>query len=280
MRFGRRYLIQILTPQNDLIEITEPFSVEFEIQRNTLASTNTASLTLYNLSPRTRNRIFKDRYTLVEYWQLTIWAGYEKLSKVFQGNIYEAQSFKQATDWHTKITAFDGLAAIQNGYTARSVAANTPRLNIMRDVISDMPNVVAGIFGSPSEGSSDRGQVLLGPSVSVLDEQSNSQYFIDSEIVHVIDRDEVIGSEALVIDQNQLFTTPKRRETFLDIEMLFFPESAIGNLVEVQSQEAIYNGLYKSVGFSHSVQILGSAGGLAKTTMNLYAGAEGLKEAT
>ena len=278
MKFGRTYLIQILTPQNDLIEIAPPFSVEFEIQRNALASVNSASLTIYNLGPRTRSRIYKDRYTLVEYWQLVIWAGYKTLSKVFQGNIYEAQSFKQGTDWHTKIDAFDGLQGVQNGYTSVTVAADTPRLDIFNRAIDDMPNIIAGFFGTRSEGSTDRGQTLMGPSVAVLDEQTDGNYFIDNEIAHVLDRDEIIGDTVLLLDSEQLLATPKRRETFIDVEILFTPEPQIGHGAEIRSREAIYDGQYKIIGFSHSVQILGSAGGSAVTKFALDAGAEGLRQ--
>ncbi len=278
MKFGRQYLIQILTPQNELIEITPPFSAEIDVQRNTLASTNTASVIIYNLAPKTRGKIFKDRYTTVEYWQLVIWAGYKTLSKIFQGNIYESQSSKQGPDWQTKIEAFDGLDAIQNGYTATTIVAETQRADIIRGVISDMPNVLAGILGSPADGSTSRGQALLGPSVSVLSDQTDGQYFIDNEIVNVIDSEEVIGESVLVLDEDQLFSTPRRRETFLDIEILLTPEVSIGNVAEVRSREAIYDGQYKVMGFGHTVQIFGSVGGEARTAIALYAGAEGLRE--
>lgn len=278
MKFGRTYLVQILTPQKELVEIAPPFSVEFDITRNTLASTNTANLTIYNLGPSTRNRIFKDRYSFSDYWQLIIWAGYDRLEKVFQGNIYQAMSYKQRTDWITEIEGYDGLDAVQNGFTARTVPADTPKQDVLTQVISDMPNVLAGFFGSPAEGQSGRGQTLVGNSAQIIEDITGGNTFIDNEIIHVIDRDEVFSDRAILLDQEQLFMTPKRRDTFLDVDLLFLPTAAIGQVAEVRSREEIYNGQYKIVGFKHMVQISSASAGDAKTSLNLDAGAAGLRE--
>lgn len=277
MKRQRTFAIQIFTPSRSLITIEPPFTIECSITRNTLASTNSISLTIYNLAPKTRARIYKDRYALAEYWQMIVWAGYSNLSKVFQGNIYEAMSFKEGTDWITQIEGFDGLSAVQNGFTSRTVGADVPRQNIMRDVITDMPNVIAGIFGAPSQGDSPRGQVLLGNSAQVLGELSEGQYFIDNEIVNIVDSEELIGGDVVLLDQDQLLGTPRRRETFIDVEVLFLPEVQIGHAAEIRSQERIYNGQYKIMGFKHSLQISESVSGSATTSLNLYAGAAGLR---
>lgn len=277
MKFGRTFEIEIITPLNNQIVIRPPFSVQFSIVRNTLASANSCSLTIYNLGRITRQRIYKDRYSLTDYWQLTIKAGYGSLQTLFRGNIYEASSTKQGTEWITKISGFDGIYGIQNGFTARTVSAGTQKSNVLNNVIADMPNMIAGLFGSPGQGSSDRGRVLFGQSSKVLNEETDNQYFIDNETVNIIGENEVITNRIIRLTSDQLLNTPVRRETFIEVESLFIPEMIVGYLCELESKERIYNGEYKILGFSHNVMISGASCGEARTSINLYAGAAGLQ---
>ena len=75
-KFGRTYRLDIFTPAGKQITISPPFSIVFNLTRNTLASANKASITLYNLGPATRNQIFKDRFSITEYWRISLFAGY------------------------------------------------------------------------------------------------------------------------------------------------------------------------------------------------------------
>lgn len=282
MKRQRSYEIQILTPDRELITIRPPFSINFKIVRNTLASANTIKLNIFNLSPKTRNRIFKDRYSIAEYWQLVVRAGYERLETVFQGNIYESISYKGqgSTEYVTIIDGFDGLNGIQNGFTSTSIESGTPQTSVINGIIKDMPNIVKGIFGKPTEGTNDRGKVLMGKSADVLTEEVEGQYFIDNETLNIIEDDEYLPGQVLLLDQNQLLSTPKRRDTLLDVEVLFVPEAKIGLLCEVRSSNEVYNGQYKTMGFTHDVTISNAEGGVAKTILSLYAGAAGLREAS
>ena len=278
MKFIRQYKIDILTPSGQTITIKPPFSAKIYINRNTLASANKGKVTLYNLAPTTRNAIFKDKYSITEYWQIKIQAGYEKLTTIFQGNLYESISYKQGTEWITQIDAFDGMSAIQNGYTSQSVAADTPKQNIIQSIIGDMPNIIAGSIGGNTEETTERGQVLMGQSSELLADQTDGKYFIDGEVVNVLTDDEVIQGSVILLDEEQLFATPKIRDTFLDCDILFLPEAQPGLICEVRSKESRFNGQYKIMGFSHDITIFSSQAGKAKTTISLYKGAQGLRE--
>lgn len=282
-RYIRDYEIQILSPDNELITILPPISMHCNIIRNTLASVNKCSLTIYNLSAATRNRIFKDRYTIVEYWQLVIKAGYfykgsKRIETIFQGNIYESLSYKDKTEWVTKIDGFDGLHAIQNGFTSGTFEANTPDKTIVKKIIKDMPELIEGVLGSPTDGKgSKRGKVLFGQSIQVLAEQVENQFWIDNEVVNILDSEEYLTEQVLLLDSDEMLITPKRRDTFLDCEKLFLPEAKVGLLCEIRSLAPIYNGQYKTMGFTHDITISGAECGTAKTMISLYAGAAGLR---
>ncbi len=279
MKFGRNYFIQIQTPEGDVLEIAPPFSAKIDITRNTLASTNTCNITLYNLKSSTRNRIYKDRYNIAEYWQIVVMAGYTRLETIFQGNIYQSFSTKQNVDWITTLECFDGLYGIQNGNIAETISAGTSYRDLIPRVIKTMPNMVAGKIGKVGDlVTGDRGQVMIGQSTNALQELTDGNYFIDKESVYCLQSDEVLSGSVLVLDSNQLFETPKRSDTFLECPILFLPEATVGLICELRSKEKVFDGQYKTIGFKHSVSILGNAAGEAMTTISLYAGATGLRE--
>ena len=279
MKFQRNYMLTITTPFGKQLTIEPPFTLSFSLTRNTLASANKCQIKIYNLGKNTRNQIYKDRYTTTEYWKVSLKAGYgESLKEVFAGNIYEANSTKEKTEWITNIDCFDGLDAIQNGFTATTVSKETSLKDVMKGVINDMPNVIAGFFGTAAEGEAPRGQVLLGQSAGVLGDLSEGQYFIDNETVNVLTNDETIKGNVILLNSRQLLATPKRQDTFLTVPILFLPEAQVGIVCEIESLEAIYNGQYKIMGFTHNVTISQAIPGSAITELQLYYGANGLKE--
>lgn len=279
MRFLRSYEIRIQTPENEVLTIRPPFSVSFEITRNTLASVNSCSLTIKNLSPTTRSKLFKDRYTFSTYWQIVIIAGYLNtgsgetgLKTVFQGNINETVSFKQGPNYLTKIEAFDGLYGITNGFTSQTFNKNTDKKSIIDSVIKDMPNMLKGVLGASSEGTNPRGQVIMGQSNNVLSTLTGGNYFIDNETVNVLDPSEYIEDNVILLDSERLLETPKRRETFIDCLMQFTPEVKVGNICELDSITKEFNGQYKIMGFTHQFNVSTSSSGISRSMVSLYAG--------
>jgi hypothetical protein len=145
-------------------------------------------------------------------------------------------------------------------------------------VVKNMSTLAQGNIGEIGDNAlGDRGQVLVGQSSTILNDLTNGNYFIDNEGVYVLNQDEFLTGQVLLLSSEQLLTTPQRRDTFLTCPILFLPEARIGLLCEVDSTEAVYNGQYKTVGFKHDLTISGSIAGTAKTEMQLYAGANGLK---
>jgi hypothetical protein len=278
MRFIRDYEIQIQNPLGETITIAPPFSVKVRIKRDTLASTNKTSVTIIDLGQTSRAKLYKDRYTFTEYWQMVIKAGYDKkLITLFQGNLYEAYSYKQGPDWYTQIEAYDGQYAIKNGFTSTTIQKGTTQENVITTIIKDFPNIIKGVIGTPGEGENKRGKVLFGETKKVIDEETNGQYFIDKETFYAVGDDEVISNEIIVLDSSLLKTTPKRRDTFLDCDCLFFPEAEIGYFCKLESKFEIYNGQYKIMGFEHDFLYSGAECGDTGTKLSIYAGARNLQ---
>ncbi len=279
-KFGRTYRLDVFTPTGKQVTIEPPRTIKFGVTRNTLASANRASIEIINLGPPTRNQIFKDRFSIAEYWRVQLQAGYNnRLHEIFTGNIHEAFSNKDKTEWKTSLDCFDGMDAIQNGFTSITVEKNTPKQNYLKQIVNDMPNVITGLFGSPAQGESPRGKALIGQSSSILSQETNGKWFIDKEKLNILADTEVLPGSVIKLDPDDLLSTPRRREAFLDVQVLFEPQVQIGRVYEIESLEARYNGQYKIVGFNHNVEISGASSGSATTTLSLYFGAEGLQEA-
>jgi len=279
MRFIRNFEIIIQTPNGIELRITPPITARIQITRNALASANTCSVQIVNLKKSTRAQIYKDRFAISDYWQMVVRAGYGKqLYEIFRGNIYEAWSSKQGTEWTTQIEGMDGMFAIQNAVTSRSYNSGANIKNMITDIITDMPKTIAGIISPSKDQTIGRGAVYMGSSAEILDDLTDNQSFIDNEAVNVLGTNEVIGAnDVLLLSASLRKSTPRRRENLLETNVLFTPQVAVGGFAEIRGGEDIYAGQYKILGFSHNITISQAEPGNADTTITLDAGSAALE---
>jgi hypothetical protein len=281
MKLGRSYEIQLKPPGGDeLITIKPPISLVCEVDRHIMATANTGSFTLYNLSENTRGKVYKDKYDTLTKFQIIVMAGYgeTELWEIFKGNIIEAYSYKENTEWITKIEAQDASYAIQNAFMSETIAKDTPKADVIERIIHTMPDMIVGFLGANAQGASaDRGKVLVGPSYDILGQETDGNQFVDGGVVNVLAPDEAISGDVFILGEDNLFETPRRRETFLEVETLFSPEIRVGYLVEIQGKEKRFNGQYRADGINHSLTISGASAGDAITTLSLNCGAKAFK---
>lgn len=284
MKFLRNYEIRIKTPAGKLYVINPPISMEFNIDRSVMSQVNNAKITLYNLSPETRNAIYKDKYTTTQYWQIFILAGYgqNEIYELFRGNIQEAFSYKKMPEWITEINAFDGSYAIQNSFTSETMTKDTSYRDMIERVIHTMPELTQGILGAPAiESTPARGQVLIGPSYDIVQDLAGGQAFIDGEQINILAPDEAMAGQAFVLtggEGGSMLETPRRREQFLEVNCLFSPEIRVGHICEIQSAEERYNGQYKVYGIKHAGTFSEAKCGDATTMVSLYKGTAPIQE--
>lgn len=270
-KFQRTYRLDIFTPQGKLVTIEPPFTMRANVIRNTLASANRGTIEVINMPRSIRNQIYKDRFSIPEYWEIRLMAGYNnRLHEIFLGNAYEIYHNKPAgPEWISTIDCFDGLHAIQNGFTSITVEKNTPKPNYIRQVANNMQNIVLGALGTPAQGQSPRGKVLIGQSSEIIKQETGNKYFIDNEVLNILSNDEVLSGPVIRLDSDDLLSTPRRRQTFLDVHVLFEPQVRVGHRYQIDSLESRYNGQYKIVGFSHNIEISGARAGSATTMLSL-----------
>ena len=281
MKFIRNYEIRITTPDGYAITIKPPVSCQIEVEQSVKGSSlSHASVTITNLAPNPRARLGKDKFTLVDYWQIIILAGYEKtLIEIFRGNIQEGFSYKEKTEWRTKLECYDGAYQVQNGFMAETFTKDNSIKRMVIQSIKNLPQLLEGVLGSPaSETSPARGRVIIGNPYNEIQKMTDGQAFIAGETLYVLADNEVLEGEVFILSAEDNKTTPKRRDGYLEVERIFSPELRVGRIAELRSLVEKYNGQYKIFGIKHSATFSQAEAGDATTTVSLFIGDKALLE--
>lgn len=271
-KFQCKYRITINTGSKNLI-IEYPLTVKFNINRNTFASSNTASFQIYNLALETRNYIFQDRYKIYEQKTIIFEAGYgDNLTLCFKGRIQQAYSRRDGVDIITEIQAFD-YDIIQT-YTSKTFDSGTSFKEAYLNMASDMQNLKVGAIGS-LEGEFKTPTVFDETSFFALNKLTGEHTFIDNGVLHTLMDNEALGDYGVYVIESStgLLGTPMRRDAQLEVQMVFEPNIVVGQLVEINSTtDTNFNGQFKVCGINHSGTISGAEAGQRITTLNLFIG--------
>lgn len=283
MKFGRTYQMTVQLKDGSLAGNTAiieyPLTLEFDVNRSTLSTASLGFFRIRNIGPDFRKQIYHDRYDTLTYRRVVLTAGYEtdpKLPVIFQGNIIQAQSYRQKTDWITEIEAYSGLYGMQNGQVSLSLNSGYDVRKALTDAISTMHNVTVGAIGDFQPAQSERGLALMGNAWEVIQRlASGGEAFIDNEKANVLQKDDYIVSPGTIFEltpENGLLETPRRYDKTFVFNILFEPRIAVGQLIKVTSLETIYNGVYLVKGVRHQGVISGAVGGECKTLIEAWKG--------
>lgn len=277
VKFNRSYILRIQTADNEYIEIAYPFTLEFNIARNNLAATNTATFSLYNLNSSTRSKIYHDVWDIANMKAIQVFAGYadsptDLLPRVFNGTIKRAYSQRQGPNFRTQIEAFDGqisLSTKETSITIPSGVSDAQALITAAQPLKTTANTIT--VGDSYKDLSQRARSMMGNPLEILNQISGGGAYVDSGNVYVLDQTEVVPGEIRLINKdNGLLETPKKSEMMVEVEMLFEPRLKPSQLIELQSiTENRFDGLYKVTGITHRGTISGSIGGECRTSLQL-----------
>lgn len=274
MKFGRRYKVTIeMQGSSEAIVIEMPITMQFNIHRDNAFGINTMDLQFFNLSDKNRNQIFKDRFTPFQYHRIIVQAGYDELSTIFIGNIWEANSRREGTNVITSINARDGGF---DSYTAK-VFVTLNKGKTVQDLISyltaQFPNLQPGkIGGLGADIILPRPVTIEGNLYGAIRGYTNNNVFIDLEKINILQNNEVFTATLpLITADTGLLETPRRDNSYMQVTMLFEPRITIGQLVALQSKVLPqYNGDYKVVGVSHQGIISEAQNGRCVSIFSLY----------
>lgn len=261
-------------PVGEQITIKYPLTCEFSITRNTYAQANTATFKIYNLSLVNRNKIFQDKYNINRWCFVEFYAGYgENMPLIFKGKVLNAFTLKKGNNNVTTINCLD--SAIY-GYSSKTFEVGTPKIDVLKTLINDLPNTNIGAIGT-IEGNLGSHFTAEGKTYDVIRDFTGGAFFIDNSTGNLLNNNEVIGDISIykLNSKSGLLGTPKRADAQIEVDVIFAPEITVGQLVEIESVTAPdqFNGQYKVIGISHNGIISGAVCGEATTKLNLFVGA-------
>ena len=254
-----------------------PLTIEFNIERNTFASANTATFNIYNLSPSTRSAkgglFFQDRFNTSLNKILTFKAGYNgKLTTCFKGRIQEAYSRRQGTEVITSIQCLD--LGIPTDYINVTFEAGTTKKEAYKNIIQNLGYLEEGAIGT-LEGEYKTPVTFEGKPLDVLNQITGGNTFIDNGVINTLMPNECLDEGVPILKaETGLINTPQRRDAQIIAEGIFNPNAIVGQLIEVQSTTASeFSGTFQLCGISHSGTISGAVAGTRITRYNFLVGA-------
>lgn len=282
-KFGRAYQLQVGTANGSTLTIALPFTIEFDITRNTLTSANVCSIRIYNLSANNRNQLRFNIMDTGDYRPVILQAGYgSNLATIFSGSITAAWSVREGTNFVTTIESFDGGYAFNNGEANIAFPVGTAYSTLLKTLAGTLPNISLGSFGSYL-GSLDRGNSVSGNTMSLLGELSGGGAFIDNGKINCLGDNECLPANGIAIidDAAGLLGTPMREQTILTFDMIFEPRLVIAQQIQLKSTTAAnFNGFYKVTGLKHRGMISAAVCGDAITSVQMFYGTAALSTVT
>lgn len=275
LKFGRNYELQVGADDGQTLTVKLPFTIEFDITRNTLTSANVCQVRIYNLSKLNRNRL---RFNISNfggpYRPIKLKAGYgDNLAEIFSGNVSAAWSVREGTNFITQIECYDGGFAFVNGTTNRQFAAGTPQTAVIQSVMSDLPNTKQGAIGA-YPGVLSRGNTYSGNTAGILGQLTNGGFFVDSGKANALGTNEYLTAPAgiqTISAATGILNTPVLEQTIVRFDMLFEPSLNVGSAVFLQSvTEENFNGLYKITAVKHRGVISGAVAGNCVTSGEFF----------
>lgn len=277
---GYRIFIDLSNGETILIDSTvAPFSLDFDIQRNTFASTNLASIKLYNLGPKTRGLIWKGMSDLSFSRRVRLYLGYGTQSinfpLVFQGSIKQAWSFRQGCDFITQIESFDGGDASVNSYFTATVGTSDSYSGVASNIVSSMSDygLTLGVIGPSvsAMGNFPLQKTLNGKSYDLLKEIYTG-FHVDLEQVNILsDAESLPGTPRVISAQTGLLQSPLQESpTNVSCQILLDPSFRVSQLASLQSLTTKQlNKVYKTIGVQHRGNVSPTVSGDAVTTLTL-----------
>ncbi len=273
-KLGRNYQLMVETASGAILTITLPFTVEFDITRNTLTSANVCQLRIYNLSLLNRNQLRFNASNYGQFRAVYFRAGYgTNLAIAFTGNISQAWSVREGTNFITQIECYDGGFAFNNGATSMQFPSGVAQRSVITALAQSLPNTKVGAIGS-YPGVLTRGNSYNGNTTEILNELTGGGFFIDNGKANALGTNEYIvnaGGVQTINAKSGLLATPVLEQTIVRFAMLFEPSLTVGARINLESStEDNFSGVYKVTAVKHRGMISEAVCGEAITTGEFY----------
>lgn len=280
VKFRRNYNLTITSSDGTLF-IEPPFSIEFEVSKNTLGNAGFCVLRIYNLSQKSRDFIRKDQWSgigqsAIEIKNITFNAGYgTKLSQMFKGTIQQAWSVREGVDFITEIHSYSGGEALVNAMSNVSIADGAQNTSVIRTLAENLSRygVTIGAIGNYS-GALSKAASYSGNTMEILKEMTGGGSFIDDERLYALQDNEIIDSDPFVVNSGTgLLGTPLRENIYVNFDMIMEPQLKIAHPILIESaSDSSFNSLYKVTSIRHRGIISETVCGEAITSVGCLRG--------
>jgi hypothetical protein len=279
-KFERTYELFVQTQSGSTITFTLPFTIEFDITRTTLGSTNVCQVRIYNLNEKTRKSIAFNAFNQGGVpRRILLKGGYGiQRSTIFSGNIHAAWSVREGTNFITQIECFDGGFGFVNGDVNLSFTAGTPLKTVIEELIANVPDVTVGAIGNFNTVLT-RGNTYSGNPAQLLYEITGGAFYVDAGKAYALKSDEYLTDDLLdssnstfeINDSTGLLNTPVLEQNTARFEMLFEPGLNLGRRANVNSlTNPFLNGSYKITSVKHRGMISPAVAGKVTTIAEFY----------
>lgn len=289
VKFLRNYILSIERENTgQFITVRPPITIEFDINRANLSSSNQAKIRIFNLSENNRNQILYNQYWGDFGRTIMLSAGYGDgpgFPLIFSGRIQRAWSIREGTNFVTQIEALDigtrdtnlktPLPPFQAGTSYQQI------INILLDQLAANFKIKKGVVGD-FPGVAKDGYSVKGSLIDELYSLTNGGFFIDNGVANCLNTlSEVLapgqGNSNVINAESGLIGTPELQFTLLTLNLIFEPGLRVGQWVEIKSSTGkVFNSRRKITSIHHKGTISHSVAGEAITNLGMLY----LKDAT
>ena len=286
--------------------------INFTVERAINVINNKATIEIYNLNKNAKRFLLQDIYSVpkiykylpngdleldakgnpkydLNYRFINLRAGYMGIDgqkkifdQIFVGNLMEGGSGRQGTEFITK------LYCQENGYFNQSSAGFINKSfngAIEEDFMKEALNRLGYGFQSLIASEKTKAELknslpprtFIGKSQKLLRNKYGLDFFTDRGMPFLLKEFEALESITSMIQvinsDTGLIGSPIRKDTNIEVRMMFEPRIALGQIIELQSATTSeYNGQYKVVAIKHKGPISASEEDDLITTLELYIG--------
>ncbi|WP_281659634.1 phage protein [Microvirgula aerodenitrificans] len=213
--------------------------VRFNVRRGDIATPNTASVRVYNVSDKTARSIQNSG----EFNRVRLEAGYEdSFGVIFDGTITQVRIGRESqTDTYVDLSVADGDSAYNFAIINKSLAAGSTADEQVDALASAMEphGVTQGYRPELSQNKLPRGKVMFGGArdyLSTIMRDQEAKWSIQDGKMTIIPFDNFIPSEAIeVTSSTGMIGLPESTIGGLNLSVLINPRIRIGTLVHLNN---------------------------------------------
>jgi hypothetical protein len=271
------------TGKSQSVTIAQNLTIEFDIVRNPLGQTQTATFRVFNLGHVIRDAIYKDLSTWTQFRGISFYAGYGNAAPlIFKGQVLTASSNREGQNMVTTINCFDGGGDMTNGFFSQTLPPGSTGTDVINQLGQSLPNIQGKPIVGTFPTANLRSEVLFGNTWGIIRDKTGGNCCFENGILKAMPLQQCIppaGTIPVINSATGLIGTPRRTGFFVELDMLFEPRLELFTVFDLEGIDfPQYNGLHKVISFHHRGIISPAKAGECVTTATFYFGNNALQD--